>query len=101
LCTIHFKIKPPAKTGNHWGAPMADEGFMADMNPYLVEVEAGKTYFWCSCGRSQNQPFCDGSHASTGKTPKPFKAERTEAINLCGCKQTMNPPFCDGSHNVL
>lgn len=80
---------------------MADEGFTADMSPYLVEVEAGETYFWCSCGRSQNQPFCDGSHAGTDKTPKPFKAERTEAINLCGCKHTMDPPFCDGSHHVL
>lgn len=80
---------------------MSDDSFIADMNPYLVEVEAGKTYFWCACGRSKNQPFCDGSHAGTGHQPKAFKAERTEAVNLCGCKQTQNPPFCDGTHNVL
>jgi CDGSH-type Zn-finger protein len=78
-----------------------DDGFIADTSPYLVEVEAGKTYFWCACGRSKNQPFCDGSHAGTAALPKPFKAERSEAVNLCGCKQTMDPPFCDGTHNVL
>ncbi len=75
--------------------------FISDMNPYLTQVEAGKTYFWCSCGRSDRQPFCDGSHAGTSHAPKPFKAERSEAVNLCGCKRTLNPPFCDGSHNVL
>jgi CDGSH-type Zn-finger protein len=80
---------------------MPDDGFTADMNPYLVEVVEGKTYFWCTCGRSSKQPFCDGSHAGTDKAPKPFKAARTEAVNLCGCKQTQDPPFCDGSHNVL
>ena len=80
---------------------MSDGGFIADRNPYLVEVEAGKTYFWCACGRSKSQPFCDGSHADTGKKSKAFKAERTEAIYLCGCKQTQDPPFCDGSHNAL
>jgi CDGSH iron-sulfur domain-containing protein 3 len=83
------------------GTKMADEGFIADMNPYLVEVEAGKTYFWCACGRSARQPFCDGSHAGTDKSPIAFKAEHSEAVNFCGCKQSGNPPFCDGSHNIL
>jgi CDGSH-type Zn-finger protein len=80
---------------------MADDGFISEMNPYLIEVEAGKTYFWCACGRSKRQPFCDGSHAGTEISPLRFTAERTEAVNLCGCKQTMDPPFCDGTHNVL
>jgi CDGSH-type Zn-finger protein len=80
---------------------MADNAVPAQLSPYLVEVEAGKSYFWCACGRSQNQPFCDGSHAGTATLPKRFKAERSEAVNLCGCKQTMDPPFCDGTHNVL
>jgi CDGSH-type Zn-finger protein len=80
---------------------MADDGFISEMNPYLIEVEAGKTYFWCACERSKRQPFCDGSHAGTEISPLRFTAERTEAVNLCGCKQTMDPPFCDGTHNVL
>jgi CDGSH iron-sulfur domain-containing protein 3 len=80
---------------------VSDDGSNAEMSPFLVEVEAGKGYFWCSCGRSKAQPFCDGSHAGTDKLPKPFKAAASEAVNLCGCKQTANPPFCDGSHNIL
>jgi CDGSH-type Zn-finger protein len=80
---------------------MSDDGFVSEMNPYLVEVQAGKSYLWCTCGRSAKQPYCDGSHAGTDKTPKLFKAERSEAVNLCGCKQTMDPPYCDGSHNML
>ncbi len=80
---------------------MSGEGFTAELNPYAVEVEAGKTYFWCSCGRSLRQPYCDGSHAGTDKRPVAFKAEGSETLNLCGCKQTSNPPFCDGTHNIL
>jgi CDGSH-type Zn-finger protein len=80
---------------------MADDGFVAEMNPYLVEVEAGKTYFWCACGRSKKQPFCDGSHVGTSTLPRPFKAERSEAVYLCGCKQSADAPFCDGTHNIL
>jgi CDGSH-type Zn-finger protein len=80
---------------------MPDDAVPAQLSPYLVEVEAEKVYFWCACGRSKNQPFCDGSHAGANKLPKRFKAERTEAVNLCGCKQTMDAPFCDGTHNVL
>ncbi|MGO9544702.1 MAG: CDGSH iron-sulfur domain-containing protein [Rhodomicrobium sp.] len=79
---------------------MSDDAAI-DLNPYLVEVEEGKTYYWCTCGRSNRQPFCDGSHAGTDKQPMAFTAERSEAINFCGCKQTQDPPFCDGSHNVL
>jgi CDGSH-type Zn-finger protein len=80
---------------------MTEKLFIADNSPYLVEVEAGKTYFWCTCGRSAMQPFCDGSHFGTEFRPKPFKAETSEALNFCGCKQTLDPPFCDGSHNML
>jgi CDGSH-type Zn-finger protein len=83
------------------GVVMPDENFVAEMSPYLVEVEEGKTYFWCSCGRSKRQPFCDGSHAGTELTPRRFTAERSEAVNLCGCKQTLDAPFCDGTHNML
>lgn len=80
---------------------MAEEPIPAQLGPYQVELEEGKNYAWCRCGRSKNQPFCDGSHKGTGIEPLVFKAERTETVNLCGCKQTDDEPFCDGSHNLL
>lgn len=67
--------------------------------PYAVEVEEGKSYYWCACGRSNNQPFCDGSHQGTDFQPVEFTAEKTDTVYLCGCKKTGNQPFCDGSHN--
>ena len=67
--------------------------------PYAAEVEEGKTYYWCSCGRSKNQPFCDGSHQGTDFQPTEFTAEKTATVYLCGCKKTGHQPFCDGSHN--
>jgi CDGSH-type Zn-finger protein len=66
--------------------------------PYAGEVETGKTYYWCACGRSKNQPFCDGSHQGTAFQPVAFTAEKTETVYLCGCKKTADTPFCDGSH---
>ena len=66
---------------------------------YVVEVEEGKKYFWCSCGLSQNQPFCDGSHKGTEFNPFVYKAQSTKKMFFCACKQTNNQPFCDGSHN--
>ena len=74
---------------------------IAQKAPYPVEVEAGKTYFWCSCGKSQSQPFCDGSHQGSEFTPVAFKAEQTETKYFCGCKMTANQPFCDGAHAKL
>ncbi|MBU14171.1 MAG: glutamate synthase [Gammaproteobacteria bacterium] len=67
--------------------------------PYAVECEQGKTYYWCSCGISKNQPYCDGSHRETDFTPVAFEAEETKKMFLCGCKKTTNTLFCDGSHN--
>ncbi len=69
--------------------------------PYLAALEKGKRYAWCACGRSQRQPFCDGSHDKTDLKPLVFTAEKTEELLLCGCKHTKSPPFCDGSHNNL
>lgn len=68
------------------------------LEPYVVEVEKEKTYYWCACGLSKNQPFCDGSHKETELEPVSFTADKTGTIYLCGCKHTANQPFCDGSH---
>ncbi len=69
--------------------------------PAKVDLEEGKDYFWCACGKSKNQPFCDGSHAGTGITPVKFTAETSGSAALCQCKSTANRPFCDGSHAKL
>ena len=67
--------------------------------PIPVEVESDSNYFWCSCGKSKKQPFCDGSHVGTDYSPLKFISEKSEVIYFCGCKSTANAPFCDGSHN--
>jgi CDGSH-type Zn-finger protein len=73
----------------------------AQKSPYGTQVEAGKEYWWCSCGRSQKQPFCDGAHKGTGLAPMSFTAAKTEEVKLCGCKASANKPFCDGAHRNL
>ncbi|HUU24322.1 MAG TPA: CDGSH iron-sulfur domain-containing protein [Methyloceanibacter sp.] len=80
---------------------MSEEPERPQLSPYQVQLEEGKRYAWCRCGRSKNQPFCDGAHAGTGIEPLMFTAERTEMALLCGCKDTGDPPFCDGSHMLL
>ncbi len=79
---------------------MTDEALIAQKGPYAVELEPG-TYFWCACGRSANQPFCDGSHKVTGLTPVKFELQEKKTVYLCGCKHSGNKPFCDGSHKTL
>ena len=71
----------------------------ASDTPFNINVEAGKTYFWCACGRSSNQPFCDGSHKGSEFTPVKYQAAASKEVYFCGCKQTGNQPLCDGSHN--
>ena len=66
-----------------------------------VEVEAGKTYYWCACGRSAKQPFCDGSHKGGSFTPMKFEAETSGIVSFCGCKATGKAPRCDGNHKNL
>ncbi|MDJ0880639.1 MAG: CDGSH iron-sulfur domain-containing protein [Gammaproteobacteria bacterium] len=80
---------------------MTEQALIAQKAPYAAEVEAEKTYYWCACGRSNNQPYCDGSHKGTGLEPVAFTAEKDETVYLCGCKQAKNAPFCDGTHNKI
>ena len=77
------------------------EAIPAQKAPYAVNVEAGKKYFWCACGRSASQPYCDGSHKVTALTPIAFTATKSEQVWLCGCKATAGQPFCDGTHKTL
>jgi len=70
---------------------------IADNKPVKVELKKGQEYYFCSCGQSTNQPFCDGSHKGTTFTPNSFVADE-ESAYLCACKHTQNPPFCDGTH---
>lgn len=65
--------------------------------PYEVALEPG-TYYWCSCGRSAQEPFCDGSHKDTGKEPVIFEIRTAAREALCGCGRTKSPPYCDGTH---
>ncbi len=65
--------------------------------PVVMELEPG-AYYWCSCGKSAKQPFCDGSHKGTDFRPQPFTIDEKKKIPICQCKQTKNAPFCDGAH---
>jgi CDGSH-type Zn-finger protein len=77
------------------------EAKIAQKSPIPVQVEAGKSYFWCSCGHSASQPFCDGSHKGTGFTPVKYDATETKTAYFCACKHSANPVLCDGSHAKL
>lgn len=68
--------------------------------PFGVELDSGK-YYWCACGKSSNQPFCDGSHKGTNFTPVFFELTEKKKVWLCGCKNTQNSPFCDGTHKNI
>ena len=69
--------------------------------PLPIDVEAGKSYWWCACGRSKKQPFCDGSHKGSEFTPQKFSVSEAQKVWLCGCKHTAGKPFCDGTHKKL
>jgi CDGSH-type Zn-finger protein len=77
------------------------EPVIAKKGPFAVELEAGKNYHWCACGKSANQPFCDGAHKGSGITPLAFTPEKEGTAHLCGCKHSKNAPYCDGSHHNL
>jgi len=74
---------------------------IAQKDPYIVNVEEGKSYLWCSCGRSEKQPFCDSSHHGTKFKPVKYTAEADEEIYFCGCKNSSDQPLCDDTHFTL
>ncbi len=73
---------------------------IAEKTPAVLGLEPG-TYYWCSCGESKDQPFCDGSHAGSGFTPEKVVLEEKKRVALCRCKHTANEPYCDGAHSKL
>ena len=74
---------------------------IADTKPTGIEIKSGEEYYWCACGQSKNQPFCDGSHRGTEFTPLHFVADETKTAYLCMCKHSKNSPYCDGTHKDL
>ena len=74
---------------------------IAQKKSYPIEVEAGKSYSWCACGESKNQPLCDGSHKGSEFSPVVYLASESKTAYLCGCKMTKNAPLCDGTHKSL
>lgn len=77
------------------------EPAIAAKHPFSVAVEQGKDYYWCACGRSKSQPFCDGSHKGTEFIPLKYTASASTTLYFCGCKHTKTPPLCDGTHKSL
>ena len=80
---------------------MSEQPVVAAKAPIKIAVEAGKDYWWCSCGKSAKQPFCDGSHKGGAFSPMKFEAETSGVVSFCGCKATGNAPRCDGGHKNL
>jgi CDGSH iron-sulfur domain-containing protein 3 len=83
------------------GGETMTEPVIAQRSPYPVDVQAGRTYYWCACGKSARQPFCDGSHKGSEFTPIAYTADQTARVWFCGCKHSAQKPLCDGSHSKL
>ena len=80
---------------------MSEQPTVAGRAPMPIEVEAGKDYWWCVCGKSAKQPFCDGSHKGSSFSPMKYTAPETKRAFFCTCKQTANAPLCNGAHKAL
>jgi len=74
---------------------------IAAREPIAVQVKAGQSYWWCACGQSRNQPFCDGSHKGSEFAPKEFKSESDRTLFFCACKHSRHAPLCDGTHKGI
>ena len=93
-------VKPVAIENQLRSKPMEKKPHIADKSPMVFEIKPGG-YFWCSCGLSKKQPYCDGSHSGTGFSPMYFEEKEKRRVALCLCKQTCKSPFCDGAHKNL
>ena len=71
---------------------------VAQKAPYKEKIKAGRIYWWCACGRSAKQPFCDGTHKGSGISPIKVEVDAPEEVYFCGCKNSKTPPYCDGTH---
>ncbi|CAK0774527.1 CDGSH iron-sulfur domain-containing protein 3 [Azospirillaceae bacterium] len=79
---------------------MSEQSVVSQSAPYAVEVEAEKAYFWCRCGLSKKEPFCDGAHKGTDFAPMKYIPTEAGTAYFCGCKKTAGQPLCDGRHNA-
>jgi CDGSH iron-sulfur domain-containing protein 3 len=91
----------PSGVGNFQEELRMTTPTIAQKSPIAVDVEVGKSYWWCTCGNSKKQPFCDGTHKGGPFTPMEYKAESSAKVWLCACKQTSKKPLCDGTHKKL
>jgi len=90
-----------AKSKNAIGVDPMPSPTVAQKSPFPIAVESGKTYFWCACGKSSKQPFCDGSHKGSEFAPVKWDAVESKTVYFCGCKHSDHAPLCDGSHQKL
>lgn len=77
------------------------EPIVAQKAPYAQEVAEGKSYWWCACGQSKKQPYCDGSHKGSAFSPQEYKAAKSGTVYFCGCKKSGKAPLCDGTHSKI
>lgn len=93
---LSYKLR--GEISNHKTQIKMEKPEVAGKSPMIVGLEESKNYAWCACGKSSNQPWCDGSHKGSGHSPVIFKVEDSKKGAMCMCKQSKNKPFCDGSH---